>query len=233
MFTVVIPTMQKSDRLRPLVEMYCEHRLVDEVLIINNVTTQLSFDSSKVRVLNQGGNIYVNPAWNLGANEAKSGFLIISNDDISFDPTVIDQAAGRLRQGRVGMIGIHPDCFARESSGRAKFKPIYERYFSYGTLMFMERSNYARIPDDLLIWCGDDYLFANQTKRNLVLDGVRIESAMSVTSALPQFSKIKTSDLDTWSAKYKSSSVYVRSFSLEAAAYMLARRLYRVLRPVR
>ena len=51
MFSVIIPTLQRSDRLSPLVELYGEHDLVDEVIIINNAGTPLDAGGPKVGAL--------------------------------------------------------------------------------------------------------------------------------------------------------------------------------------
>ncbi len=60
-FSVVIPTLQRSPDLHPLIEQCAAHPLVLEVLIINNSTDPLTSESSKVRVIQQDENIYVNP----------------------------------------------------------------------------------------------------------------------------------------------------------------------------
>lgn len=58
-FSVIIPTLQRSPRLIPLLETLAAHDLVGEVLIVNNAPTPLPFDHAKVRTLNQEENIFV------------------------------------------------------------------------------------------------------------------------------------------------------------------------------
>ena len=65
-FSVVIPTLQRATELRPLVDVCAAHPLVGEVIVVNNASAPLSWESPKVRVLHQEANIYVNAAWNLG-----------------------------------------------------------------------------------------------------------------------------------------------------------------------
>ena len=74
-FSVIIPTLQRAKELHELVEMCAAHPRVLEVLVINNAPEPLVWDSPKVRVLQQAENIYVNPAWNLGAREARGEYL--------------------------------------------------------------------------------------------------------------------------------------------------------------
>ena len=89
-FSVVIPTLQRSDDLDAIVKQCAAHPLVFEVLVINNSPRPLVWESAKVRVLQQERNIYVNPAWNLGAREARGEFLAIVNDDVRFDDLAFD-----------------------------------------------------------------------------------------------------------------------------------------------
>lgn len=136
LFSVIIPTLQKSSRLRPLVDLYCSHGLVGEVIIINNAPEPLVHDHPKVRILQQEQNIYVNPAWNMGAREARHPLLAISNDDILPSPRII-AAAARLLKFPVGIIGPSSDSFTRERDGVPWWRPVYLRPGGFGTLMWL------------------------------------------------------------------------------------------------
>ena len=92
-FSVIIPTLQRSEQLQTLVERCSAHPRVLEVVVINNAPETLQWASPKVRVLQQKRNIYVNPAWNLGARESSGKWLAIINDDVLFDPSLFDRAA--------------------------------------------------------------------------------------------------------------------------------------------
>lgn len=201
MFSVVIPTLQIPD-MRPLLNMYCSHHLVDEVIIVNNATQPLRASHPRLRVLNQERNIYVNPAWNLGAEEARSNFLVLSNDDILFSGRVIDLAARALHLP-VGVVGPHESCFHRQVDGRMWISPTYLRTTGFGTLMFLRRDHYVPIPDDLRVWCGDDWLFTRQARTNVHLRGARIETRMSSTAGSLEFDTIKGADGDTYLSRYR------------------------------
>lgn len=212
MFSVVIPTLQRSSRLRPLVDLYCGSRLVNEIIVVNNAPERLWFPHGKVTVLNQSHNLFVNPSWNLGVSVASSNYLIISNDDIEFDPRIID-ATAKIVRGPVGIVG--PWAGAFRGSGRSPwFSPAYRRTSGFGTLMFMRSSHFVRIPDDLLIWCGDDWLFNCQRHRNFYLRGSRIETQMSTTAGAPEFAEIKAKDLRVYKGKYDHGA-YDRRFPVD------------------
>lgn len=191
-FSVVIPTLLKSERLLPLLTMYCDHALVGDVIVINNATNPIAYEHRKLRVLQQARNLYVNPSWNLGVREAREELLVISNDDISFSPQVIDMVARSLRLP-IGIIGPHPSTIMGPE-GRFRLSPALRRTYGYGVLMFLRRSSYIPIPDDLLISSGDSWLFYNQARPNLSMRGIRIVTEMQTTSGLSEFSDTRRRD---------------------------------------
>lgn len=198
-FSVIIPTMQRSPMLWPFVEQLCSTNDVDEVLIINNAPARLTFVNRKVRVLDQPQNLYVNPSWNLGVSFARSKYICIANDDLAFDMQLFRRASYLLRLP-VGILAPAPECFVdverglltgnNAASGRFHARPVYRRTEGFGTLMFMRRSAYRPIPSDLRIWFGDDYLFHQQERRNLLFRGTAISTPMSSTSSDPSFNPI-------------------------------------------
>lgn len=222
-FSVVIPTLQRSPMLADVVALFAGHHLVREVIIINNAAPALGFGDRKVRILDQDENIFVNPAWNLGVREARSPYLIISNDDLVFPPRLVDSALRRLGP-RTGIIGPDKSCFLPGRDGRARFRPTYELTHAFGTLMFMARSSYVPVPDQLKIFFGDDWLFYHQRRRNLLLRGPRVVSPMSVTSGSPEFIQQMELDKDVWRSTYAGDRPYHQQFRWEAA---IARRVKR------
>lgn len=138
-FSVVIPTLQRSEDLWAIVNQCAAHPRVLEVLVVNNAPTPLVWESPKVRVLQQQRNIYVNPAWNLGAREARGDFLAIVNDDVRFDDAAFDLAARGLRW--FGVVGPDRSCFSltQEEEPRLRLARRSTTLFGFGTFMCMRR----------------------------------------------------------------------------------------------
>lgn len=197
-FSVVIPTLQRSDDLHDVVELCAAHPLVAEVLVINNAPDPLTFESAKVRVLDQGENIFVNPAWNLGAREARGEYLAIINDDMRFDPELIDHAAAALAKPFVGIVGIDGAHLNRPRADRIRTRlATYEHItLGFGMIMFLRAEDYVPIPDQVRIWGGDDWLFMQQKQPNRVLVGARVETDTSVTSGSPEFQALRQQELE-------------------------------------
>lgn len=229
-FSVIIPTLQRSEKLTPLINMYCRHDLVGEVIVINNAQTPLSIEHPKVHILQQSENIYVNPAWNVGASEAKEELLIISNDDIEFDAELIS-TVHKFMRFPVGIIGPAWSSMNRTRSGRPRFVPAYRLPHGFGTLMFMRRSNYIPIPKELLIIGGDDWLFEHQSHRNWQILGVNVGTHWATTSGKPEFSPVKERDRKLFKEKYHSDD-YMRRYQFESRLMYVMKRGFSGVRKV-
>lgn len=206
MFSVVIPTLQRSAQLGPLVEQCCAHPLVAEVIVINNAVEPLSWPSPKVRVLPQRENIYVNPAWNLGAFEARSPWLAIINDDVKFEDEALDEAGKALRRNWFGIIGPAGSCFdSPVVGGPVTHRPVFEMGIHFGTFMCLRKANFVPIPPDLLIWGGDDWLFWHQRRPNAVLLNTRFVTQMGTTSTSPEFDAQRRQEREDYIPEVKGS----------------------------
>lgn len=194
--SVVIPTLQRPDDLEPLVKMCSEHPLVKEVLLVNNAQTDVSFTYAKLVVLQQDDNIFVNPAWNLAVRRAQAPYLAILNDDVSFDPELIDLACRLLARPTVGMVGIDGSFINRPREPRLQVRIATHEHVSlgFGMAMFMRRADYVPIPESMRIWGGDDWLFLQQRRLNRVICGARFETEVSVTSSSEEFQLLRTAE---------------------------------------
>lgn len=155
--------------------------------MVNNSHEPLSWSSPRVRVLQQEKNIYVNPAWNLGASEAKGEFLAILNDDIRFDVSVLWEIHRVLRRRIFGIMGPHESCYSGGDGEAFHLRPALEPGPFFGTCMFLRRDDYVNIPSDMLIWGGDDWLFFQSRGIPATFRGVRMFTDMSVTTRSPEF----------------------------------------------
>ena len=198
-FSVVIPTLQKSSRLDEVVSICAAHPLVLEVLVINNAPQPLAWESSKVRVLQQEQNIFVNPAWNLGAREARGEYLAIVNDDVVFDPEALTHTAQILRRGRFGIVGPDRSTYTESTSARPRHRLARGSgtIFGFGTFMCMRRADYVPIPEEMRIWGGDDWLILNQRRPPAALLGVRFRTEMGTSSGSPAIQALRASEQET------------------------------------
>ncbi|WP_371031281.1 glycosyltransferase [Pseudoclavibacter sp. JSM 162008] len=198
-FTVIIPTLQKSDLLREVVLLCSNHALVREVLVINNAPEHVTFPHQKPKVIKPEKNIYVNPAWNLGAELATSEYLVLVNDDVTFDPIVFDELEKILGLGMYGIVGPDRSAFSLTEStkpGHGLARPS-ATIFGYGTFMAMRRKDYVPIPEEMRIWGGDDWLILNQRRPPAALTGIRFSTEMGTSSSSPEAQALRAEEQET------------------------------------
>jgi glycosyltransferase involved in cell wall biosynthesis len=197
-----------------LLESLYEDTAVSEVIIIDNTDDRKNLDKiskhEKLQIHSQGKNIYVNPAWNLGVSIAKEDVVAIINDDVTIPNNLLYGLTQANFEG-TGIIGAcHPTIQQVETPTRFEVDevslfPVQDRMWGYGIFMAMHKNNYINIPEDMLIWCGDDYLFHQNKaigKQNYVL-ACPIQTKMSSTSDDNMFDEIKNKDLEMYNLKYK------------------------------
>jgi hypothetical protein len=197
-YSVIIPTLWKSDRTKKLLSDLNECEYVDEIIVIDN-----SYDGyqdtkvEKIRFVSFGGNIYVNPAWNLGVKIAKNNCIAILNDDINFDPNIFG-LIGEDVLSTFGIIGMGEGNYKGNNSG----EPILEvwngkvRDWGWGCLIMFDKTNWIDIPDDIKIWYGDDYIFKCNPSPKATMKNFNIETEMSTTSDEKEWDAVKKQDYE-------------------------------------
>ena len=200
-YTIVIPTLWKSPRIHKLLEDLIKCASVAEIILIDNSSEFYNHytELEKVRVIQPGENIYVNPAWNLGVREAKHNSIALVSDDTNFDPMIFD-ALGESQLKTLGIIGMHGDNF--NSTGFEEQPQIQllrgDRPWGWGCLLIFHKSYWLPIPEDIKVWYGDDFIITVNPSRKYVLHNYIIDTEMSTTVDEPQFTTRKGMDGNNW-----------------------------------
>lgn len=196
--TVVIPTLQRAPELQNLLRTFADHPRVGEILVINNAATPLGPVPEKVRVIDLDENIFVNPAWNLGAELASYEHLVLANDDIAIDPELVTYALDLLDRRLYPLVGVHPGFVGTAAPTRPKHRPASELNHGFGALMFLPRRNYVPIPEQARIFAGDDWLYLQQRRTPGNVIGYPLRTRMGATSGSPEFDAVKSADTRWW-----------------------------------
>ena len=205
--SAIIPTLWKAkDFTDHLVDVLVEDKSVGEIIIIDNAPADFFYENDKTITLWPDENIYVNPSWNLGIEESSYDKFIIFNDDIIVPYNFVSQLKNLLTIDR-GIIGIDAPSIIKIDSFDDKnitfldreieLKSIVNRDWGFGIVMAGHRNSYYKIPKNIRIWYGDDYLTkmnTQQGKVNYVIDDIPIFTKMSATSDLEEFNEIKNVD---------------------------------------
>lgn len=210
MLTIVIPTLQKSvSTLELLLKTLDSDPAVGEIIVIDNSLKGLDFNSSKIRVIIPEENLYVNPSWNLGVKEAKFDKIGLLNDDIAIPENLCTEVSQYIKE-EVGIIGIKRDSVFTQDhidslpdSMALLIESTRFRNFNFGIVMFFHKNSYVKIPQDIKIFYGDDWLFMQNKKNkkeNFVVNS-RIYHLGSLTSSNASFNLLAISDKKLYSKK--------------------------------
>jgi hypothetical protein len=166
-YSIVIPTMWRSEKLIKMLSIYEKSKYVKEIIIIDNdmnaKPNELNLKSySKVEHNIQEKNIYVNPAWNLGYSLSNYE-LILANDDIIINN--FDEVIKLISNSNYDIVGLS----ILNENKRIELKTI-NTFPVMGFGYFMYIKNYVKIPNKLKIWYGDKILFDNNKKRGLIMN---------------------------------------------------------------
>jgi len=172
-----------------MIEQYNACPYIGEILIIKNAasvsTLQVFEPYRKVRILNDGNNLFVNPSWNLGVSQAKYERIILANDDIilNVDFNVFMQIID-FGLGTESIVGFSENCFYQkrtETLGNVHIhKAINGRGYGFGTFMVLMKESYRIIPKELKVWYGDDILY--RANIPYLIEGVEVITEMRKTS---------------------------------------------------
>ena len=167
--SVIIPTLWKcTDNLINLIQILSISPYLGEIIIINNSCDDISNDMDNVIIHTPPKNLYVNPSWNLGVTLSKYNKFALLNDDILISTNLLESACNFLDTPNIGLIGVEEHSIVVHSienieleyytDSKIEYIPVSNRSFGFGIAMFGNKSSYYEIPDELKVWCGDDYL---------------------------------------------------------------------------
>jgi len=193
-YSVIVPTMWRvADQFVEFVGKLCEHKSVNEIIIIDNNNTKTpsaGLDHPKIRMLDFGTNIFVNPAWNVGVETSKNDKLCIVNDDVVFDTDLFDKLKNMLNEdnGVFGLCPGEPD-FSQPPITTKTIDIVPwagEHTYGFGCLMFINKKSWVPIPDGLDIYYGDNFIFDLQLKRgkpNYIITNMDFYSQFAATTS--------------------------------------------------
>ena len=229
MLSVIMPTMWKFHYTVRFLEQIVGHDVIGEVIVIDNdfesrpISEVLSHP--KIRLIDFGKNIFVNPAWNLGASTARYHNLCFLSDDVIADLRSFYEADKYLTANKDNSIGLLCGLCEHDlhhqpkvSTGEIEIYSTNERPgigfhggFSY---FFCRKEAYTPIPDKLKIVCGDAYLWNKMRefdKMHHMMYNYFYYSPWNVTinhiTKNDDLAKILRDDLDHWEQMLKDKEV--------------------------
>lgn len=252
MFSIIIPTMQKdTDILNKLLDELTENSCVGEIIIIDNSLNGFTYNSDKIRVIIPKKNLFVNMSWNIGVKEAKYDYIGILNDDILLPKNFLEQTNNFLiKNADIGLCGLDSNILYNTEKSEFNEYPqdstlnfehinndVYIKH--WGAAIFGKKKNFYKIPSNLKVWCGDNYLLKKNTDNNKIcysIKNAQIKHLGSLTCNNPDFDKIKAKDIYNYSKidkRFKEHSHYKKPLSIIQRIFSIKnegdRKVFRIL----
>jgi hypothetical protein len=148
-----------SDLIFKLLDSLNDSPFVGEIILIDNDKSKRPpqiTSTSKLRIIEQEENIFVNPAWNLGVELSNYPNICISNDDLVWNVELLPFIYENIH---LGIIGQGTSNYYDEH-GEIKIERITERNWGWGCCFFLQKEQWISIPTQFKIACGDDWLIS-------------------------------------------------------------------------
>jgi hypothetical protein len=186
-YSVIIPTLWKSNRIHKLLWDLIKCDYVDEIILIDNAGKFFEHYEAldKVKLVQVEENIYVNPAWNLGIKIAKNDLVALINDDINFDTNVFGVIDEKILD-TFGIIGMGEDNYKEQmDESKGPYLDVWKpgvNDWGWGCMILLDKKNWIDIPDNIKIWYGDNLIKDVNPSPKACLRNFKIETEMSTTS---------------------------------------------------
>lgn len=201
-YSVIIPTLWKSNRTDKLLKHLEECEYVDEIIVIDNASIyEIDRTIGKIRMISFGENIYVNPAWNKGIELAKNECIALCNDDINFDPNIFGVITENILMysGIIGMgEGNYKDNIDEDNGPYIDVWQSGVNDWGWGCLILLKKSHWLPIPNDIKIWYGDNIIKDVNSVTKGCLRNFKVETEMSTTSDEREWDDIKKKDYENF-----------------------------------
>jgi len=194
MYSVIIPTLWKSDKTVNLIENFSKNEKVSEIILVDNDIKNSPIKSKKIdklKIFAFEENIYVNPSWNFGVEKSTSEYIMLVNDDIIFDTNLLNS----IEVPEKTIFGVHESCYKLNENENVTTPDAHAVTYGFGCLMIFQKKFYIKVPNELKIWFGDNFLF-NIFQHKKYIKGIKIETIMSSTSNKEEFRKIINRDIE-------------------------------------
>jgi glycosyltransferase involved in cell wall biosynthesis len=198
-FTIIIPTLWKSERIHKLLNDLINCETIGEIILIDNSNQFKEYYNEllkKTKIIIPESNLFVSGSWNLGIRSAQYENICLCSDDINFDPNIFKML---LEYNNIGIIGQASENYHKEYGSNPIITPLTGiRPWGWGCLIFLKKEYWYNVPEQLKVWYGDDWIVKFNPITKYTLHHFSIKTEMSTTSDLSNFNEIKNQDRIFW-----------------------------------
>jgi len=196
-YTVVIPTMWRSDLLYLALKQYVNSLWINEIILIDNnhnLVNQKKIKDKKVKIISKKENLFVNPSWNIGCELSNNDNIIFINDDVFISN--INKLIKVIDNSNFDLVGLdlknsnkHEEIVITEIDKKTK------RPYGFGCCFFIKKEKFKTIPNEIKIWYGDDIQYYSILNKAMVsIPKIQFEMSKTVNSIENLFSIVNDND---------------------------------------
>ncbi len=196
-YTVVIPTMWRSDLLYLALKQYVNSLWINEIILIDNnhnLVNQKKIKDKKVKIISKKENLFVNPSWNIGCELSSNDNIIFINDDVFISD--INKLIKVIDNSNFDLVGLdlknsnkHEEIVITEIDKKTK------RPYGFGCCFFIKKEKFKTIPNEIKIWYGDDIQYYSILNKAMVsIPKIQFEMSKTVNSIENLFSIVNDND---------------------------------------
>lgn len=204
-FSVIIPTIWKTDNIYDLVDNLFMCSEVAEVIVIDNYPHENPRKLHiNTKIITKESNSYVNAAWNEGVEISKMSHVCLLNDDIYADVETLNTIFEKYTQND-SLVGVHQSCYYNDMSDNIRFENHSSVTFGFGCMMLCHKDVYTTIPETIKIAYGDNWLL-DHAPRVLAIHGAKLETRPHMSSSVlssPEILNISNNDRLEWVKLHK------------------------------
>jgi hypothetical protein len=182
-FSMIIPTMWRSDKISKMIPIYEECDYIKEIIIIDNDPDKKFLDLSKykkIKYYTEGKNLFVNPSWNKGYSICQYELLLVNDDLIIED---ISKILNIISNCDLDIIGVDINTF-----GNTTLEIINSEFPGNGYGSFMYIKKYRYIPEQLKIWYGDNIQYDNSDRKGIIRNAnIKTDKSETINSNMSLF----------------------------------------------
>jgi glycosyltransferase involved in cell wall biosynthesis len=199
-FSVIIPTIWKTDNIYDLIDNLFMCKEVAEVIVIDNDPRERERRlHPHTKVITKKTNSYVNAAWNEGVSYAMMSRVCLLNDDIYADVETLNTIFETYNDD-TSLVGVHYSCYHNDKTQDITFIQHNSVTFGFGCMMLFHQNIWKPIPETLKIAYGDNWLVEHAPKVSAI-HGAKLETRPQMSTSVlssPEILQISNDDRLAW-----------------------------------
>ena len=169
-------------------------------------------EDCNLNIVFNGGNTPLNTVWNWFYESANNKYLAYLNNDLRVCDNIVSDAVNIFeKEEKCGIIVHATNKYPMVGKKSLEYKTMNKPYLQ-GWDFIIRRDLYEKIPNDLKIWCGDDWVFQKIIKKGYkqvydISSPVIHYKSKTITKYKNEIETILNNDFSSFKKNYNDTSI--------------------------